>query len=104
LINVSKTDYINDKAYIDETYEYVRSLSEYNGRIWEYIEGWSCETFLKNCIERNNLKKEHLLPNSTYIKLLESIQKFTLHDPSHKNMMMENICHLHFPQYNIMYI
>lgn len=104
LINVSKTDYINNKTYIDETYQYVISLPDYNGRIWEYIEGWSCETFLKNCIERNNLKKEHLLQKSTYVKLLENIQKFTLHDPSHKNMMMENICHLHFPQYNIMYI
>jgi hypothetical protein len=104
IINVSKTDYLNDAHYIDETYNHVQSLSEYNGRIWEYIEGWSCETFLKKCIERNNLKKEHLLQESTYIKLLETIQKLTLHDPSHKNLMMENICHLHFPQFNIMYI
>ena len=72
-INVSKTDYLNDARYINETYNFVKSLDEYNGRIWEYVEGWSCEKFLADCVERNNLKKEHLLLESTYISLLNSI-------------------------------
>ena len=103
-INVSKTDYLNDARYINETYNFVKSLDEYNGRIWEYVEGWSCEKFLADCVERNNLKKEHLLLESTYISLLNSIIEYNIHDPSHKNIMMENICHFHFPKQNILYI
>jgi hypothetical protein len=103
-INVSKTDYLNDAHYIDETYNYTKSLNNYNGRVWEYIENWSCEKFLKDCVERNNLKKEHLLNDSTYISLLNFIKDNRYQDPSHKNIMMENICHLHFPEQNIIYI
>jgi hypothetical protein len=103
-INVSKTDYLNDAHYINETYNYTKSLNNYNGRVWEYIENWSCEKFLKDCVERNNLKIEHLLMGSTYISLLNFIKDQKCQDPSHKNIMMENICHLHFPEQNIIYI
>jgi hypothetical protein len=103
-INVSKTDYLNDAHYIDETYNLIKSLDEYNGRVWEYVEGWSCEKFLADCVERNNLKKEHLLLESTYISLLNSIIQHKIHDPSHKNIMVENMCHLHFFNQNILYI
>ena len=103
-INVSKTDYLNDAHYIDETYNLIKSLDEYNGRVWEYVEGWSCEKFLADCVERNNLKKEHLLLESTYISLLNSIIQHKIHDPSHKNIMVENMCHLHFFDQNILYI
>jgi GT2 family glycosyltransferase len=100
-INVSKTDYLNNKQYADETYEYIKSLPEYNGRIWEYIEGWSCELFLSNCVERNNLKKEHLIPKEKYISLLDSIKQYNIHDCSHKNIMIEGVCHLHYPEQGI---
>jgi hypothetical protein len=46
-INVSKCDYLTDKEYINTTFEKTKHFPEYNGKIWEYIEGWSCETFLK---------------------------------------------------------
>ena len=104
LINVSKTDYLNDTQYIDETYNLIKSLDGYNGRIWEYVDGWSCEKFLADCVERNNLKKEHLLLDSTYISLLNSIIEHSIHDPSHKNIMMDNMCHLHFFDQNVFYI
>jgi hypothetical protein len=104
LINVSKTDYLNDTHYIDETYNLIKSLDGYNGRIWEYVDGWSCEKFLADCVERNNLKKEHLLLESTYISLLNSIIEHNIHDPSHKNIMMDNMCHLHFFDQNVFYI
>ena len=103
-INVSKTDYLNDKQYADETYEYIKSLPEYNGRIWEYIDGWSCELFLKQCVERNNLKKEHLIPEEKYISLLDSVKQYNIHDCSHKNIMIEGVCHFHFPEQNVLYI
>jgi len=103
-INVSKTDYLNDKQHADETYEYIKSLPEYNGRIWEYIEGWSCELFLSNCVKRNNLKKEHLIPEEKYISLLNSVKQYNIHDCSHKNIMIEGVCHFHFPEQNVLYI
>ena len=94
-INVSKTDYLNDAYYADETYKYIKSLDEYNGRIWEYIENWSCEKFLRDCIERNNLLKEHLISPDKYLSLLNSVKQLQIHDCSHKNIMIEGICHFH---------
>ena len=92
-INVSKTDYLNDKDYIDETYNHVQSLENYNGKIWEYFQGWECEGFLRECVYRNKLSKYHLIPPKTYIKLIELIKQNQIHDCSHKNIMIEGICH-----------
>lgn len=96
-INVSKVDYLNDSTYLDETFNYVNQLPNYNGRIWEYIPGWSCEDFLKQCILRNNLSKYHLIPYEKYYILLQYIKNNNIHDSSHKNIMIEGTCHFHFP-------
>ena len=96
-INVSKTDYLNDKEYLDETYEYIQSLENYNGKIWEYIQDWTCEDFLLNCVKRNNLSKYHLIAPKTYIKLLELVKQNQIHDCSHKNIMIEGVCHYQYP-------
>ena len=93
ILNVDKCDYISDKKFLDETYEYVHSLPHYNGKIWEYIEGWTCEDFLKQCIERNNLLKYHLIPKEKYLSLLQIVKDYNIHDCSHKNIMIEGICH-----------
>jgi hypothetical protein len=103
-INVSKIDYLNDQYYLNQTYNEIKSLPEYNGRIWEYIGGWSCEKFLKDCIERNNLKKEHLIPEEKYISLLDSVKMYEIHDSSHKNLMIEGVCHFHFSHERVLYI
>ena len=95
-INVSKTDYINDKDYLNETYNKVQNIPKYNGKVWEYFEGWSCEGFLKQCIERNNLSKSHLIPLKTYHILLQVIKDNQIHDCSHKNIMIEGICHFQY--------
>ena len=79
-INVSKTDYLTDKNYIDETYNQIQSIENYNGKIWEHIQDWSCEYFLVDCVKRNNLSKYHLIPQETYIKLLELIKQNQIHD------------------------
>jgi hypothetical protein len=73
-INVFKTDYLNDKKYLDKTYDFTQTIPNYNGKIWEYVQGWSCEDFLKNCIERNNLLKSHLIPLKKYRILLQLIK------------------------------
>lgn len=103
-INVLKTDYINNKQYLNETYEYIQSISDYNGKIWEYFQGWECEGFLKQCIERNNLLKYHLIPQEKYNMLLKTIKEYNIHDPSHKNIMINGICHLQFPHQQIIEI
>lgn len=97
ILDVSKCDYLNDKKYLDETYEYIKTIPNYNGKIWEYIKGWSCEDFLKECINRNNLKKEYLLDELTHNKLCESIKLYKIGDPSHKNIMIDGICHFQHP-------
>jgi hypothetical protein len=90
--------------YIDETFEYIQTIENYNGKIWEYIKGWSCEDFLKQCVERNNLIKEHLIPDEKYDILLNTVHSHNIHDCSHKNIMIEGICHFHWsnePIFNI---
>jgi hypothetical protein len=103
-INVLKCDYLNDKEYLDKTYEYSKTIPNYNGKIWEYIKGWSCEDFLKNCVERNNLSKSYLLDYQTHIKLCESIKNYGIGDPSHKNIVINGICHLHYFNHNVLEI
>jgi hypothetical protein len=61
----------------------------------------SCEYMLKWCIERNNLSKFHLVPEFKYRKLIDLVLNIPIHDPSHKNIMIEGICHYHFPDQEI---
>ena len=103
-INVTKTDYLNDKQHLDETYNTIQTLPEYNGRIWEYFEGWSCEDFLKNCTVRNNLTKEHLISEEKYRILLQTVLTNQIHDCSHKQIMIEGICHFPYPEQQIIKI
>jgi hypothetical protein len=103
-INISKIDYLYDKDYVNETYEQIQLLENYNGKIWEYIEGWSCEDFLKNCVNRNKLVKEHLVSEENYRILLQLVKENQIHDCSHKNIMIEGICHLQWPEKQIIKI
>jgi hypothetical protein len=103
-INVSKTDYINNKEYLDETYNYIQSVDDYNGKIWEYIQDWTCEDFLVNCVNRNNLSKYHLIKPKTYIKLLELVKQHQIHDCSHKNILIDGVCHYQYPDKPIVII
>jgi hypothetical protein len=103
-INVNKTDYLNNKEYLDITYGYTKNIPNYDGKIWEHIQGWSCEDFLKQCVGRNNLKKYHLIPQNKYFTLLETIKNFNTHDPSHKNIMIGGVCHFHYPNEKVIEI
>ena len=91
-INVFKTDYLNDKEHITNIYNKVQLIEGYDGKAWEY--GFkSCETLLKECVERNILIKYHLVSQEKYRTLLSIIKDNNIHDPSHKNIMIEGICH-----------
>jgi hypothetical protein len=102
-INVFKTDYLNDKNHIDEIYNKTQNIPDYNGKSWEY--GFkSCEFLLKETIERNNLLKFNLISQEKFSILLEIIKNYQIHDPSHKNIMIGNICHLQYPEQQIIEI
>lgn len=94
-INKDKIDYLNDWNYIQETYKQLINTPGFNGKPWEYIPNWSCESFLRQCVERNKLSKEHLISQDSYIKLIEIVKQFQIHDNSYKNIMTEGICHFH---------
>ena len=87
-----------------DTYNFIQNLENYSGRVWEYIEGWTCEDFLKECVIRNNLSKYHLVSDKSYRILLETIKKQQIHDCSHKNIMIEGICHFQHLNQNILII
>ncbi len=96
-IDTTKIDYLYDKEYVNDTYNYIQNLENYSGRVWEYIEGWTCEDFLKNCVYRNNLTKYHLVSDEKYRILLETVKNQQIHDCSHKNIMIDGICHFQYP-------
>jgi len=104
ILNISKIDYLYDKTYVDETYQYRLTIPNYSNRIWEYIPEWSCELFLKKCIERNNLTKYYMLNKDKHNKLCNTIKMYTIGDPSHKNIMIEGVCHFQYPDKEILEI
>jgi hypothetical protein len=103
-INTLKCDYLNDTQYLDETYEYSKTIDNYNGKIWEYVKGWSCEDFLKNCVNRNHLKIQYLLNEEEHNQLCSVIKINKIGDPSHKNIMIKGICHFQHPNQEVILI
>lgn len=91
-INTVKVDYLNNTQHVTNVYEALQTLG---GSVWDH--GFkSCEQLLRECIERNNLSKYHLINRENFIILMNAILKYNIHDGSHKNIMIESICHFHF--------
>lgn len=92
----NEIDYLNNPKEIDEGYELQKQNP--NKKPWELKQGLESETFLKRCVERNNLTKHHLMSELGYRNLLSVIEKYTIHDSSHKNLIIDDvgICHLHY--------
>jgi hypothetical protein len=103
-INTTKIDYLYDKDYINETYEHSKTIPNYNNKTWEHFPGWTCEEFLKKCTQRNNLIKEHLIPSNIYKRLLKIIKENQIHDCSHKNIMIDGVCHFQYPDQPVIQI
>lgn len=102
-INVFKTDYLNDKGHITDVYHKVQLVEGYDGKAWEH--GFrSCESLLKECVERNLLSKYHLVSQEKYSILIKTIKQFQISDSSHKNIMIDNICHFAHPEQKIIKI
>ena len=74
-LNVSKCNYLNDRDHLNEIYVKVQTIPNYNGKPLEHGMK-SNEELLRECIERNNLTREHLLPKEKYFKLLNILETF----------------------------
>lgn len=96
-INVNKTDYLTNREYLSETYSFIKTIPNYNNKPWEYIPNWSCEDFLAKCVKRNDLSKHHILHGELYKKLFNLISTNKIGDPSHKNIIIQGICHFQYP-------
>ena len=96
-INTTKLPYIHKQETVDKAYEYVQKLPNYNGRVWDYIEGFSCEDLLKNAVIKNKLVTHHLIKPDTYIRLLNFIKSNQVHDPSCKQLIIDGTVHLQWP-------
>ena len=96
-LNISKTDLLHTKSVVDEAYDYIQNMENYNGKIWTVIEGFSCEDFLKSTVNRNKLVKHHMIKPDTYIRLLNFVKANHIADCSHKNLIIDGTVHLQFP-------
>ena len=96
-INTTKLPELHSKQVVDDAYNYTQNLENYNGRIWEYIQGFTCEDFLKNAVTKNNLTKYHMIKPDTYVRLLNFVKANNIHDCSHKNLIIDGTVHLQWP-------
>ena len=97
-INTSKLPYIHKQETVDAAYDFIQKLPNYNGKVWEHVEGFTCEDLLKNAVTKNNLVKHHLTQPTTYIRLLEFVKANQVHDCSHKQLIIDGTCHLQWPE------
>ena len=99
----SNVDYINDENTINNAYENVCREMHYSGKLWEYTWGFDCESLLKKCIIRNQFKYKHILSDMAFKNLLKYILDYKICDPSHKNILFEElgVCHFQHPQHNV---
>jgi hypothetical protein len=99
-LNIFKTDYLNDKEHVNKIYNIIQNISNYNGKAWEY--GFkSCEFLLKECVEINNISSFNLVSKEKFSILIKLIKNNSIQDPSHKNIMIEGICHFHHPKQQV---
>lgn len=92
-IDVSTTDFLVDKEFLDRSWAVVNRIPGYNGRIWEHIPGWSCEYLLRQCVLRNGLTRCHLMSDDQFRQVLGIVMDRRITDCSHKGLSINGICH-----------
>lgn len=93
-------DELNDSKKYNEYYNSFIQRPNKDVKPWELINGCDCESFLKECINRNNLKTYNLLHESESRELLNFILRNKISDGSLKNIMFKrlgNLCHFQYP-------
>jgi len=104
IINTESIDYLYNEEEIDEAYKHISKIENYSGRIWEYLPGFSCEGKLAETIKNQGLTSHHLIPEDKCIELLRVIKNNKIVDGSHKNIMIEGVCHFHNPEKEVIII
>jgi hypothetical protein len=83
--------------FTPQTNFYFINISKIDKLIDENDNPTICEAILEKCVLRNNLKKYHLIPLEKHYKLVKFIYDNNIHDSSHKNILIEGICHYQYP-------
>ncbi len=94
-IDVSKCDYLSDKKELDSQYQKSQNHPFPYSDLTQPPIQFCWEGDLAGCIDRNNLTKQHLVSKKYYRELLKFIEEYDVHDPSHKNIWVEGVCHYH---------
>jgi hypothetical protein len=95
IIDVSKIDTLLPEEELKEAYK-TQKLPDYKGNIQLHIDDFCCERILQRCILRNNLTHYNLIPENKYKILLQTLANYKIADGSHKNILIEGICHYHY--------
>lgn len=93
VIDVSQTDFLVDRDFLDRSWRIVNRIPGYNGRIWEHIPGWTCEHLLRQCVLRNELTTCHMMSEEQYRHLLQIVIDGRIEDCSYKGLAINGICH-----------
>ena len=103
-INTSKVTSWHNHDFLDSTYEHLKTIDGYDmqhGKIWEHIPEFECELMIAAVVERNKLSKHYMYDGELYFNLWKLVYEKGVNDPSHKNIMIQGICHLHFLEHEI---
>lgn len=100
-------DELNESKKYNEYYKRFVKRDNISSKPWEFIPGCDCETFLKECVIRNNLTTYNLLTEDEYREVLNVVIKLRQADGSLKNVMFQrlgNLCHLQWPDFDVFLI
>jgi hypothetical protein len=92
-IDVTRADHLYDSAVLQHAWEYVQQIPSYNGRIWEYLPGWSVERLLRDCVLRNRLHTCQLMSDDQWQRVLDLVIRDRIEDCSFKGLSINGICH-----------
>lgn len=93
VIDTCAGDDLYDEAALDAAWHQVTAIPDYNGRIWEYLPGWSCERLLRDSVLRNGLRRCHLMSDEQWRRVLDIVVAKRISDCSFKGLSINGICH-----------
>jgi hypothetical protein len=92
-VEVDAVDYLYDAVMLDESWQAVQAIPDYSGKIWEYLPGWSCERWLRECVLRNGLTRCHLMSPTQWQAVLDVVIAERIEDCSFKGLTLNGITH-----------
>ena len=93
-IDTRACDDLYDRGMLDDSWRYVNAIPDYNGRIWEYLPGWSCERWLRDCALRHGLSRHHLMTDEQWRRVLDIVVAQHITDCSFKGLSINGVCHV----------